>query len=61
VIATASVSADETLVSLLGNSFTADRSGFARMPSDIVLDGLVVERCRRDLLQVPVVTACSRR
>jgi AcrR family transcriptional regulator len=42
VIAMASVNAEGPLVSLLGENFAADPNGFARMLSDILLDGLVV-------------------
>jgi TetR/AcrR family transcriptional regulator len=41
VVAMTSVNAEVPLVSLLGDSFVADPSGFAAMLSDIVLDGLV--------------------
>jgi hypothetical protein len=36
-----SVNAEVPLVTLLGDSFATDPSGFAEMLSDIVLDGLV--------------------
>jgi hypothetical protein len=42
VIAMTSVNAEVPLVTLLGDSFAADRSGFAGMLSDILLDGLVI-------------------
>lgn len=42
VVAMNSVHAEKPFVSLLGDTFAADPSGFARMLSDIVLDGLVV-------------------
>ncbi|HTE70086.1 MAG TPA: hypothetical protein VK942_15220 [Actinomycetes bacterium] len=41
VIAMNSVNAEVPFVSLLGDNFAADPSGFARMLSDILLDGLV--------------------
>jgi TetR/AcrR family transcriptional regulator len=43
VVAMNSVNAEVPFVSLLGDSFTADPSGFARMLGEIVLDGLVNE------------------
>ena len=43
VIAMTSVNAEVPLVTLLGDSFATDPSGFAAMLSDVVLDGLVVE------------------
>ena len=42
VIAMNSVHAEKPFVSLLGDTFAADPSGFAGMLSDILLDGLVV-------------------
>jgi TetR/AcrR family transcriptional regulator len=42
VVAMNSVNAEVPLVSLLGESFEADSSAFARMLSDILLDGLVI-------------------
>jgi hypothetical protein len=42
VVAMNSVHAEKPFVSLLGESFEADSSGFARMLSDVLLDGLVV-------------------
>ena len=42
VVAMNSVLAEKPFVSLLGDSFAADPGGFARMLSDIVLDGLVI-------------------
>jgi TetR/AcrR family transcriptional regulator len=42
VVAMNSVHAEKPFVSLLGDTFAADASGFARMLSDILLDGLVV-------------------
>jgi TetR/AcrR family transcriptional regulator len=42
VVAMTSVHAEKPFVSLLGNTFAADPSGFARMLSDILLDGLVI-------------------
>jgi AcrR family transcriptional regulator len=42
VVAMTSVSADVPLVSLLGDGFAGDPSGFARSLSDILLDGLVI-------------------
>ena len=42
VVAMASVNAEVPLVSLLGDSFAADPNGFARMLSDILLNGLVI-------------------
>jgi TetR/AcrR family transcriptional regulator len=42
VVAMNSVHAEKPFVSLLGDSFGADPGGFARMLSDIVLDGLVI-------------------
>jgi hypothetical protein len=41
VVAMNSVNAEVPFVSLLGDTFAADPSGFARMLGDIVLDGLV--------------------
>jgi AcrR family transcriptional regulator len=43
VIAMTSVNAEVPLVTLLGDSFAADPNGFARMLSDILLDGLVTD------------------
>jgi AcrR family transcriptional regulator len=42
VVAMTSVNGEIPLVSLLGDTFAADPSGFARMLSDIVVDGLVI-------------------
>jgi TetR/AcrR family transcriptional regulator len=42
VVAMNSVNAEVPLVSLLGDSFAADPGAFARMLSDILLDGLVI-------------------
>ena len=42
VVAMTSVNAEVPLVSLLGDSFAADPNGFARMLSDILLDGLMI-------------------
>ena len=42
VVAMTSVHAEVPFVSLLGDNFAADPSGFARMLSDILLDGLVL-------------------
>jgi TetR/AcrR family transcriptional regulator len=42
VVAINSVNAEVPLVSLLGDSFAADPGAFARMLSDILLDGLVI-------------------
>jgi TetR/AcrR family transcriptional regulator len=42
VVAMTSVNAERPLVSLLGDTFATDPSGFARMLSDILLDGLVI-------------------
>jgi TetR/AcrR family transcriptional regulator len=42
VVAMTSVNAEVPLVTLLGDSFAADRSAFAGMLSDILLDGLVI-------------------
>ena len=42
VVAMNSVHAEKVFVSLLGDNFAADPSGFARMLSDILLDGLVI-------------------
>jgi hypothetical protein len=42
VVAMNSVNAEIPFVSLLGDTFEADPSGFGRMLSDILLDGLVV-------------------
>jgi TetR/AcrR family transcriptional regulator len=42
VIAMTSVNAEVPLVTLLGDSFAADPGGFARMLSDILVDGLVI-------------------
>jgi hypothetical protein len=38
-----SVNAEVPCVSLLGDTFSADPSGFARMLGDILLDGLVID------------------
>ena len=43
VVAMNSVNAEVPFVSLLGDTFTTDSRGFARMLGDIVLDGLVVD------------------
>ena len=43
VVAMTSVHAEAPLVTLLGGSYAADRSGFARMLGDILLDGLVMD------------------
>ena len=43
VVAMASVNAEVPFVSLLGDTFASDPSGFARMLSDILLDGLVID------------------
>jgi len=43
VVAMNSVNAEVPFVSLLGETFVADPSGFARMLSDILLDGLVID------------------
>jgi TetR/AcrR family transcriptional regulator len=43
VVAMTSVNAEVPLVSLLGDNFAADPSAFARMLSDILLDGLVIQ------------------
>jgi len=43
VVAMTSVNAEVPLVSLLGNTFSTDPQGFARMLGDILLDGLVLE------------------
>jgi TetR/AcrR family transcriptional regulator len=42
VVAMNSVNAEVPFVSLLGDTFAADPSGFARMLSDVLLDGLVI-------------------
>lgn len=42
VVALNSVNAEVPFVSLLGDTFAADPSGFARMLSDVLLDGLVI-------------------
>jgi AcrR family transcriptional regulator len=42
VVAMTSVSGEEPLVSLLGDTFATDPAAFARMLSDILLDGLVI-------------------
>jgi TetR/AcrR family transcriptional regulator len=42
VVAMNSVHAERPFVSLLGDNFAADPSGFARMLGDILLDGLVI-------------------
>jgi TetR/AcrR family transcriptional regulator len=42
VVAMNSVKAEVPFVSLLGDNFAADPSGFARMLGDILLDGLVI-------------------
>lgn len=43
VVAMTSVNAEVPLVTLLGDSFVADPSVFARMLSDVLLDGLVID------------------
>jgi hypothetical protein len=43
VVAMNSVHAEKPFVSLLGDTFAADPSGFARMLGDILLDGLEVD------------------
>lgn len=43
VVAMNSVHAEKPFASLLGDSFATDPSGFARMLSDILLDGLVID------------------
>lgn len=43
VVAMNSVNAEVPFVSLLGDTFAADPSGFARMLGDILLDGLVID------------------
>jgi AcrR family transcriptional regulator len=43
VVAMNSVNAEVPFVSLLGDTFRADRSGFATMLGDILLDGLVID------------------
>ena len=42
VVAMNSVHAEKPFLSLLGDHFATDPSGFARMLSDILLDGLVI-------------------
>jgi hypothetical protein len=42
VVAMNSVHAEKPFVSLLGDNFAVDPSGFAGMLSDILLDGLVI-------------------
>lgn len=42
VVAMNSVNAEVPFVSLLGDNFAADPSGFAKMLGDILLDGLVI-------------------
>ena len=42
VVAMTSVNAEVSFVSLLGDTFAADPSGFASMLSDILLDALVI-------------------
>jgi AcrR family transcriptional regulator len=44
VVAMNSVNAEVPFVSLLGDTFEADPRGFARMLSDILLDGLIIDR-----------------
>jgi len=44
VVSMSSVNAEVPFVSLLGDTFRDDPTGFARMLGDILLDGLVVER-----------------
>ena len=44
VVAMNSVSAEVPFASLLGGTFETDPSGFASMLSDILLDGLVIQR-----------------
>ena len=46
VVAMNSVNAEVPFVSLLGDTFAADPGAFARMLSDILLDGLVVAEAR---------------
>ena len=43
VVAMSSVHAEKPFVSLLGDKFGTDPSGFAQMLGDILLDGLVME------------------
>jgi AcrR family transcriptional regulator len=43
VVAMSAVNAEGPFVSLLGDTFSADASGFASMLSDILLDGLVTD------------------
>ena len=43
VVAMTSVNAEVPFVSLLGSTFAGDPRGFARMLSDILLDGLVID------------------
>lgn len=44
IVAMNSVNAEVPFVSLLGDTFRDDPSGFARMLGDILLDGLVIDR-----------------
>jgi hypothetical protein len=44
VVSMNSVNAEVPFVSLLGDTFRDDPTGFARMLGDILLDGLVIER-----------------
>jgi len=44
VVAMSSVHGEKPFVSLLGDTFGAEPSGFARMLSDILPDGLVIDR-----------------
>ena len=46
VVAMNSVNAEVPFVSLLGDTFGADPSGFATMLGDILLDGLVIDPSR---------------
>lgn len=41
VVAMTSVNAEKPFVTLLGDTFAVDPSGFARMLSEVLLDGLV--------------------
>ena len=43
VVAMTSVNSEVPFVSLLGNTFAADRGGFATMLTEILLDGLVID------------------
>ena len=44
VVAMNSLHAEKPFVSLLGETLRTDPSGFARMLSEILLDGLVIDR-----------------